>query len=150
VGETLLAAYHVSGRPRTKGSLKVITPRGQKPRLIEDHKHSKPWRQRMVRTMRDQDTERGITFMAPHAGPVEVRATFTFERHGVTAKQLTWPTVNGGVNAVGDLDKLLRNLLDALTDAAILADDSQVCAVTTRKVWGPEAGLDVVIYALAE
>jgi hypothetical protein len=31
-----LAAFHVPGRARTKGSLKVITPRGQKPRLIED------------------------------------------------------------------------------------------------------------------
>jgi Holliday junction resolvase RusA-like endonuclease len=83
-----------------------------------------------------------------YAGPVEVRIAFTFERHGVTAKASPWPTVNGGVNAIGDLDKLERNVLDALTDAAILADDSQVCVMSTRKQWGPEAGVDVVLYAL--
>jgi Holliday junction resolvase RusA-like endonuclease len=140
-----LAMFHIPGRARTKGSLKVITPRGQKPRLVEDHKHSKPWRQRMINHFKIQALH---VLPEPYVGPVEVRIAFTFERHGVTAKTLPWPTVNSGVNAIGDLDKLERNVLDALTDAAILADDSQVCVMSTRKQWGPEAGVDVVLYAL--
>lgn len=144
----LLAEVWIPGRPRSKGSLKVITPRGQKPRLIEDHKHSKPWRQRMVN---------GFRLIAPlsraelpYAGPVSVVATFVFERHGETSKTLPWPTLNAGVNAQGDLDKLLRNLLDALQDAEVIADDAQVCEVITSKIWGGEAGVRVSVFALDE
>lgn len=138
---TPLAEIWIPGRPRSKGSLKVISPRGQKPRLIEDHKHSKPWRQQMVKAMRDPQRE-------PYAGPVQVVATFVFERHGVTSKQLLWPTLNAGVNAQGDLDKLLRNLLDALTDARVIVDDSQVCQIGSSKSWGGEAGVRVSVHAL--
>lgn len=144
----LLAEFTVRGRPRSKGSLKVITPRGKKPRLIEDLKHSVPWRQRMMTAMRDQDTARGITFQAPHEGPVQVVATFLFERRGATALASPYPTVNAGINANGDLDKLLRNLLDALQGAGVIKDDCQVVSIVTRKGWAPEAGVEVTVHAL--
>lgn len=142
----LLAEMWIPGRPRTKGSLKVITPRGQRPRLIEDHKHSKPWRTKMTNAIRDADTP----FAEPYAGPVAVAATFVFERHGVTAKTLPYPTLNAGVNACGDLDKLLRNLLDALQDAAVIVDDAQVCSVGTSKIWGGEAGVRLTVGTLGD
>ena len=141
-----LAEIWIPGRPRTKGSLKVITPRGQRPRLIEDHKHSKPWRVRMTNAIRDADT----SFAEPYAGPVAVGATFVFERHGATAKTLAYPTLNAGVNACGDLDKLLRNLLDALQDAAVIVDDAQVCSVGTSKSWGGEAGVRLSVWTLGD
>lgn len=146
--EVILAVTWIPGRPRSKGSLKVITPRGQKPRLIEDHKHSKPWRQRMVHAFRDAD-DASLSFRT-YEGPVSVTATFVFERHGATSQSLPRPTLNAGVNACGDLDKLLRNLLDALTDAAVIADDSQVCHVNSWKTWGGEAGVLVSVLALDE
>lgn len=140
----LLAEMWIPGRPRTKGSLKVITPRGQRPRLIEDHKHSKPWRTRMTHAIRDADT----SFAEPYTGPVAVTARFLFERHGPTAKTLPYPTLNAGVNACGDLDKLLRNLLDALQGAAVIVDDAQVCSVQTVKSWDGEAGVWLTVWTL--
>jgi Holliday junction resolvase RusA-like endonuclease len=140
---TILAAFTVYGRARTKGSLKVITPRGQKPRLIEDHAHSKPWRKRIV-----EQLVKGGHAGKHYEGAVEVGVTFVFERHGETSKQLPWPTLSAGVNAIGDLDKLLRNLLDALEDAKVIEDDKQVCSITTRKVWGKEAAMVVSVRAL--
>lgn len=133
----------VPGRPRTKGSLKVITPRGQKPRLIEDHKHSKPWRQHIAAHLK-QAGYAGIAY----PGPVTLYAGFIFERHGATAHRLTWPTLSAGVNAHGDLDKLLRNLLDALEDAQVILNDEQVCRVRTSKTFGSQAGLLISVYAL--
>lgn len=141
----LLAEIWIPGRPRTKGSLKVITPRGQRPRLIEDHKHSKPWRLRMTGAIQDADP-----FASAYGGPVAVAASFVFERHGATAKTLPYPTLNSGVNACGDLDKLLRNLLDALQDAAVIVNDAQVCSVGTSKSWGGEAGVRLSVWTLDE
>lgn len=148
----LLAVFHVSGRPRTKGSLKPIVDWARrKVRLIEDHPHSKPWRIKMVRAIRQAHPHLSLADHVPYAGAVEVRATFLFERKGPTALRLAYPMVNGGANANGDLDKLERNLLDALKDACVLADDSVVCGLVTGKRWAVAPavpGLDVVVYAL--
>jgi Holliday junction resolvase RusA-like endonuclease len=131
----LLAAFHAAGRARTKGSLKVITPRGRKPILAEDHALSKPWRNRMVAAIRLSNPEVNRADHVPYDKPVTVRATFVFERKGPSAQGLAWPVVNAGVNASGDIDKLLRNLLDALKDARLIADDCLVVALTGVKAW---------------
>lgn len=140
--------FRVAGRPRTKGSMKVITPRGKKPIMVEDHSHSKPWRVKIRSEIFAQCPEtRGAIpgTTAVYAGPVEVRATFVFQRTGPTAQTLDFPTLNSGVNANGDLDKLVRNLLDALKDAGVIVDDSQVITIRTAKIWGTEAGLQCVV-----
>lgn len=136
----LIGSFFVPIRPRTKGSLKVVTPRGRKPILIEDHEHSKPCRNAVAKVIR---TELIKTFGMPLTawpGPVEVLLSFIFDQDGPTAQTLPFPTVNAGVNANGDLDKLVRNVLDALKDSSLLADDSMVVRLTTEKRWAlPEA-----------
>lgn len=123
------AEFHVAGRPRTKGSLKVITPRGQKSRLIEDHAHSKPWRQRIKTAIEVQCP--GVVF----DGPVAVSATFGFLQEGPSAQALAYPVVNAGVNANGDLDKLTRNLLDAMEDSGMIVNDCMVVTLAVGKQW---------------
>lgn len=143
-----LASFHVPGRPRTKGSLKVITPRGRKPILIEDHKHSEPWRKRIKAAIQSQ-----CVITEPCARPVQVQATFYFERTGPSAQHLHWPVLNAGVNANGDLDKLLRNLLDAMTDSGLILDDCLVVSVHTSKRWatgGQIPGVDVGVYVMED
>lgn len=74
--------------------------------------------------------------------PVSVRATFSFDRpasHYRTGRNAhllrdaapAWPANKGS----GDLDKLERALFDALTDAGVFRDDSQVVESSARKVW---------------
>jgi crossover junction endodeoxyribonuclease RusA len=94
------------------------------------------------------------------AAPVVVRAKFTFARpkaHFGTGRNaaVVKPTAPAypASHAVGDLDKLLRAGFDALTDAGVWADDSQVVHVAARKVWvGDPMALDrpgVVIDVIA-
>lgn len=150
---TLLADFFVVGRSRSKGSLKVITPRGKKPILIEDHAHSKPWRTRMVNEIKKSVPGVARLDHVPYPGPVAVYACFVFERTGETALASAHPTVNAGVNANGDLDKLARNLLDALKDAKVIKDDSLVCRLIVDKQWigeftDPRAGVRCMVRAM--
>lgn len=143
---TLLAECWIGGRPRSKGSLKVISGRGRKPVMVEDHRHSKPWRTQMTRELKAHLIR--IKSNEIHTGPVAVAVTFVFERRGPSAQLLPWPTLNAGVNANGDLDKLLRNVLDALTDAGVIADDSQVCKISSEKRWGDLSGVEVSVWMI--
>ena len=140
----LILDLFVAGRPRTKGSLKVITPRGRKPLLVEDHALSKPWRIKVIKAIRAK---------YPHppavANPVDVYLTFHFERLGPQARTQDWPMVNAGVNAIGDLDKLERNVLDAMEDAGVYVNDCQVVQLNTRKQWTQDTpGVEIKVWAL--
>lgn len=70
----------------------------------------------------------------PFSGPVMVQASFWKQRPaGEPKTRRTWPMKAHS----GDVDKLLRAVLDALT-GVLFADDSQVVHSTTRKDWaGP-------------
>jgi Holliday junction resolvase RusA-like endonuclease len=139
----LVGRFFVAGRPRTKGSLKPIHVKAGPGRcrvsLVEDHKLSEPWKMEMILAIVAQcgmvDSKRG------YAGPVEVCCAFYFERE---------PSVNGGLKPTsatdwpiaiswGDLDKLQRNLLDALQQSGLIADDSQVVRIVSEKAWADES-----------
>lgn len=142
-GRTVLALW-VPGRPRTKGSLKHVG-RG---RIVEDHRHSKPWREAIQRACVAEVRRRCGDWWQPVARPVLVDAVFHFERLGALAQTMPYPCVNAGIYACGDEDKLRRNVLDALEGAGVLADDCWVVgSVTTgpRKVWASEYGPGVQI-----
>jgi hypothetical protein len=145
----------VQGHPRTKGSLKCMGKRGKiKHLLVEDHPLSAPWRTRMnnaiVREVRAAYPGR----WTPYAGPVLVDAVFYFERIGPTALVSPWPTINSGVNANGDEDKLRRNVLDALEGSGLISDDCNVIGNVTagpRKRWaapGLPAGVQIEVVSL--
>lgn len=131
----------IPGRPRTKGSLKPMHIRGSGGRpckigLTEDHALSKPWMQKMIRAMR-AEYRGGIPFL----GAVVVQASFGFEREisiqmaaagaVIPSHNTPWPTAIG----IGDLDKLTRSVLDALTQSGVIADDCLVVAADVRKQW---------------
>lgn len=142
----------VPGRPRTKGSLvprHVPGYRGAKCKvwLTESGEYSAEWKQHMVTHVRQQAE------CLRYDGPVEVHAFFRFEREGVSppgrfpdgcpecggkgghpvscshSGMDPWPVGR----QYGDEDKLRRNLLDALTQSALLADDSLVVGGQTWK-----------------
>lgn len=144
---TVLALW-VPGRSRTKGSLKPISRPGQRVRLIEDHRHSAPWREAIRRALVKEVLARYGRGWVPIAYPVLVDTIFHFERLGPVAQTMAYPCVNAGVNANGDEDKLRRNVLDALEGSGVLANDCWVVGSVTagpRKVWAGEYGAGVQI-----
>lgn len=144
---TVLALW-VPGRSRTKGSLRPAGRPGQRVRLIEDHSHSKPWRETIQRALVREVRDRYGEGWTPIAHPVLVDAVFHFARLGPTAQTMAYPCVNAGIYANGDEDKLRRNVLDALEGAGVLADDCWVVGSVTggpRKMWADERGPGVQI-----
>lgn len=162
------------GRPRTKGSLKPTHVRlggGRcKVGLREDGEYSVPWKHRMIKAIREQCA------VGAWPGPVEVHAFFRFEPEGEPPKRFPgacpvcggkgghlasceysgrpasrdWPTGR----QYGDEDKLRRNLLDALTQSGLLADDSLVVGGQTWKRFvrpgEEEAGVLFMVRAVRE
>lgn len=124
-GDVLLWAV-VPGAPKTKGSLEPRTRPCECCRackgviftgMRESVKGSKLWRQLMARRFGELRK-----FAEPYSGEVTV----------VIVAYL--PVANVIATRSGDVDKLERNVLDALTDAAIYVDDVQVVKATVEKV----------------
>lgn len=128
--------FVVYGGPKTKGSLKPIPVNGRT-RLIEDHKSSKPWREAVKWAAIEAIAARegsGDPF-AMLSGPVVVEIVFSFPRPKNAGPKVTRPATRTS----GDADKLLRNVFDALGDAYVFADDSQVARVIADKAFVGEA-----------
>ena len=139
----VIARLFVAGRPRTKGSLKPIHTRGGKGRpcrvsLTEDHELATPWKKTMIKTILAARHGRPVGY----TGPVEVHAFYRFERERSVdngqeggavwpSHDTPWPTSAD----IGDEDKLRRNLLDALTQSGLLADDRLVIGGMNYKRW---------------
>ena len=147
----VLLAAKVTGRARTKGSLKPICTRDRKHTvyLSEQVQDSGAWRKLVARRLREAQLAQHGEFLR-YAGPVEVRLVFFMPRTAAVAggpiptHDTEWPTAI----TVGDIDKLTRNVLDAMLTpkdkaeavkcSALLADDSQVVLLSVGKFWVPE------------
>ncbi len=110
----------VAGEPKPKGSLKHIG-RG---RLVEQVKGSGTWRERIAWACREQYT--GSPLDAPAVVDVEVRVA---PPKSAPKRRVTLPATRSS----GDVDKHARNVLDALVDGGVLADDSRVVDLRIRK-----------------
>jgi len=107
----IITELYIPGRPVTKGSL---TRQGN--RLV-DTPQSKAWRRVMAGAIRDDLRRRHprAAAGAPYVGPVVVLAAWF----------LPVPVTR---HAAGDLDKLLRNHLDALSAPGPRTEDTSLCA----------------------
>ena len=139
----------VHGRPAPQGSKRAFAVRGKggvptgRVAVIESsHDRVKSWRQAVI------DAALGLD--APHAwpleGPLQIGLVFALPRPkghyrtGRNAAQLrdSAPRFPAGVP---DLSKLLRATEDALVDAGVLRDDSQVVAYSRlEKVYAGHFG----------
>lgn len=114
--------------PKTKGSMKHIG----KGRMVEDNRLSKTWRAVVAFAARQAAARaRWVTTK----GPVRVAIDLTLPR----------PASNRDVLPIkrssGDVDKHSRNILDALDDAGVYADDSQVVSLHIDKKYIDAAGV---------
>jgi len=123
----------IPGRPKTKGSLRH-KGRGH---MVESVGGSSQWRSDIasalaLRLGQKSTGEGPMRIWRPYAGPVAVGAVFYFDpprnvREGAPRAPIG--------RQYGDLDKLARNLGDALTDAGVIADDSQIYQWMLHKEW---------------
>lgn len=133
----ILAEVWVPGRPRPKGSLRCRG--GASHSMEEDNPESKPWRIKMagaLRADRDRRTHERSLGLTWH-GAVDVSVFAFFEPAGVAASSLGAPLrpADGG-----DVDKIVRNVLDALQDGndaspKVLADDSLVIGLYAEEIF---------------
>jgi Holliday junction resolvase RusA-like endonuclease len=147
VSARILTNVFVPGNPKTKGSLDLMPARrGGRPGRVyarENVSGSTEWRRQVARAVKRDQATRGI--YAPWAGAVAVRLVFwlpvpvdvgrALDEYGVTAEDVE--AVAGGD---GDIDKLVRNVLDAMgsssaDDARVYDDDVQVTRVVVDKVY---------------
>ncbi|MCW2924394.1 MAG: hypothetical protein JWM98_1798 [Thermoleophilia bacterium] len=126
----------IPGRPAPQGSM---TPIRKGPRLgvrSANDKILKPWRAAVSSAAADA---RGA---GPLTTPVEAMIDFVFRRpaahygSGRNAAILKPSSPSAPMNrGQGDIDKLCRAALDALTDANVITDDAIIVQLHARKLW---------------
>jgi crossover junction endodeoxyribonuclease RusA len=89
----------------------------------------------------------------PILGAVELRLGFDLPRpagHYGTGRNAAVLKPSAPVHpiTVPDLDKLVRCVSDAITDARLWADDSQVVSLVTAKRYGEQPGVHITVTEL--
>lgn len=120
---TEVVNFFVPGYPRTKGSLEVVrTPgAGRKSVVRESAKDSGTWRRLVAERARADLARRGCHIGVVLPARVLVHVRFTFLGDDVLSQY------------IGDLDKLERNILDALQDARVYDNDRQAVILVGDK-----------------
>lgn len=119
--------------PAPKGSYRFVHGHA-----IPMSKREKPWRNLVSDCARIAMQEKHFTPFAKGT-PVSVRIYFLMPRPKTVTRDM--PTVPP------DLDKLCRAVMDALTDAGLWHDDSQVIDLGATKIYsaGSEIGAHIIV-----
>lgn len=138
-----LIVLEVLGLPIAQGSMVAFIDKRSHRALM------KPTNETALKLWRKKITGEATHAMHYHdqiSGPLKVQAVFAFDRpnhhygtgrntHLLRDNAPRFPDNRGSK----DLDKLLRAAFDALTDAGVWADDSQVVHAVARKLWAGES-----------
>lgn len=137
--------FEVPGIPQPQGSTKSFQARG---RVVttSDNPKLRPWRDAVCWHARA-----ALGRQAPFACPLVVSAVFYLPRpaghfgSGRNAGQLR-PAAPAYPAVKPDLDKLVRGVLDALSEAGVWRDDAQVVALgEVAKVYGDKPGASIAV-----
>lgn len=127
----------VFGVPAAKGSMKCVGAGrgGQHHQLVEvNAKKIKPWRDLVTQAGRRALTKNG----GPFTGALIIEATFTVPRPAtVSLSKRPYPTTRSS----GDVDKMMRLVLDALDDAGLYDDDAAVIGAPPWKTYPDSPGI---------
>jgi crossover junction endodeoxyribonuclease RusA len=118
------AEFFVHGTPVPQGSMKGFVVAGRA-RVTSDNTKLKPWREAVKSVAIDQDipmTEQ----------PLIVELEFRMPRPKSYPKRILFPWRKP------DLDKLVRGVFDALTEASVWADDALVVSLFATKRFADE------------
>ena len=149
----------VPGNPVPQGSKRALLRKGTNiPIVIDSNRLGlATWRSQVCAYAMEQKAKDGADTIS---GPIAVRLEFWLKRPAehylpVNGKR-TVPLVRQGsplyVTRAPDLDKLTRAIFDALTDADVWNDDSQVVKVVATKLYcdqydeqGPRPGVLIAV-----
>lgn len=147
----------VTGTPIPQGSKSASVIKGRAILRDANDKTLAPWRAHVDATARD-----ATRYHDTITGPVRVWLRFTFTRPpshyraGRNAHLLKDDAPRYPGLSCGDIDKLTRAVLDALTAAEVWKDDTQVVDVRARKFYAGDDelaldrdGVDIIIEELA-
>ena len=81
--------------------------------------------------------------LVPIDEPVDVEIVFVLDRPKSRPKRCKHP------DRKPDLDNLEKPVLDALEKAGVLTNDSRICGKATRKVYGDQPGLEVLVFEMS-
>lgn len=124
--------FFVPGTPVQQGSKTAYVVGKRAVVTDQNAKVLKPWRALVAAAARE-----AYGPFERMEGPVVVTVEFRFLRPKSVKRE--HPSVKP------DADKLLRSLLDSVTDSGIWRDDAQVVEVHAKKVYSPIAGMQVGI-----
>ena len=137
---TPLHTYRITGRPTPKGSRRTARTKTGQTVNFESNPRVRGWMSSAVEQLAEQTTR------APLDGPYHVLVVFTYKR----PKRPTYEHPSQG-----DIDKLVRALLDVLGPgskrpngkryAGIITDDAHVISVDATKMWGDRDETTVVV-----
>ena len=141
--------FFAAGRPRTKGNVHAFLNKAGRITRTEASKKTRPWMGVISHAAGEAGVRRSD-------GVVDVAMMFLFARpasHYGTGRNAGvlkgsasgWPLSR----STGDLDKLVRAVLDALTGIAY-ADDSQVCVLSASKRYVDQGELEGVQVLVGE
>lgn len=141
--------FTVLGTPIAQGSKRHVG-RGI---MVESSKHLKPWRALVTSAAHEVMVANN---MRPLTGPLTLNVTFRFARprkHFHTGKrsEVLRPDAPVFHTTMPDVEKLVRSINDAMADAGVMLNDSQVSVVHARKVYvrpGETPGAYVVVEML--
>jgi Holliday junction resolvase RusA-like endonuclease len=129
VDNTLLEV-EIRGTPQPQGAIRSLGK--GRPSIHANAERLLPWRE-VVQHACELAMAASTTATWPITGPVAVELTFTVRKPTSAPKtRRIWPTTRP------DIDKLARAILDALTNAGVLRDDSQVTTLIAHKAYPNE------------
>lgn len=146
----MVIEFFAPGVPQPGGSKKgFVNPRTGRVVVLEDAKHNKDWR--AVVSIMAHYAHSG----EPLSGPVRLDITFIMPRpkaHFRSGRHRENLKENAPMfhTVKPDRTKLLRSTEDALTDAGIWRDDTQVVAGEIRKIYGSRPGAHIRISPVSE
>jgi Holliday junction resolvase RusA-like endonuclease len=138
---------YVPGRPVPQGSKTAFINKSTgRPVIVDKDMRLPQWRMKMTAAAIEKQAEYMHTapnLAFPLAGPIGIRVIFTMERpksHFGTGKNANTVKASSPVfpDVMPDIDKLLRAVFDALTDARVWVDDAQVVWCQTTKVYADD------------
>ena len=144
-------AFRVTGIPVTQGSMSAFIAGGRAIVTDQKRKTLKPWREAIRSTAVEATGGEANRDWRPITGPLKVSLLFALPRPASAPKRTrTWPVKTRS----GDIDKLARAVLDAMSEACIYGDDSQVVDLRAIKDFPGSAigmhvpGVTVAVYRI--